>query len=136
MITKQTHTTVYVTDQDRAKEFYTEKLGFEVRDDARMGSFRWLTVSPKTQPDLRIVLYALTPSQWLTEEHVSMLRKLVEGGVIGAGVLECDDIRREYQELSAKGVKFKSEPKEMPYGIEAVFQDDSGNFWSLGQKSR
>ena len=136
MITKQTHTTIYVTDQDRAKDFYTDKLGFEVRDDARMGSFRWLTVGPKTQPDLRIVLMALQPNAWMTEETVGMLKKLVESGSIGGGVLETDDIHREYKELSAKGVRFKSEPKEMPYGIEAVFQDDSGNFWSLGQKGR
>ena len=133
MIKKQTHTTVYVTDQDRAKEFYTQKLGFEVRDDARMGNFRWLTVSPKTQPDLRIVLYGLAPSAFMGEDNVSALKKLVEAGAIGAGVLETDDIQREYEELSAKGVKFRGPPKEQPYGIEAVFQDDSGNYWSLGQ---
>ena len=83
MIKKQTHTTVYVTDQERAKAFYTEKLGFEVRDDARMGSFRWLTVSPKTQPDMRIVLYGIQPGPWMTEENAAMLKKLVESGAIG-----------------------------------------------------
>ena len=134
MITKQTHATVYVTDQDRAKAFYTEKLGFEVRDDARMGEFRWLTVAPKTQPDMCIVLYAIKAGAWMTEENAAMIKKLVEGGAIGGGVLECDDIRKEYETLKAKGVEFKGEPKEMPYGIEAVFKDDSGNFWSLGQK--
>src|SRR5262245_66040106 len=108
MITKHSHSCVYVTDQDRAKAFYTEKLGFEVRDDARMGSFRWLTVGPKTQPDLRIVLYLLQPNAWMTEEHVTALRKLVEAGVLGVGVLECEDIRREYEELTAKGGEFKS----------------------------
>jgi len=70
----------------------------------------------------------------MTEEHAAMLKKLVEAGAIGGGVLECDDIRREYETLKGRGVEFKGEPKEMPYGIEAVFKDDSGNFWSLGQK--
>ena len=134
MITKHSHATVYVTDQDRAKAFYVDKLGFEVRDDAKMGDFRWLTVAPKTQPDTCIILYGIKPGPWMTEENASMLKKLVESGAIGGGVLECDDIRREYETLKAKGVEFKSEPKEMPYGIEAVFRDDSGNFWSLGQK--
>ena len=134
MITKQSHSTVYVTDQDRAKAFYTEKLGFEVRDDAKMGPFRWLTVGPKTQSDHNIILYGIVPGPWMTEENAAMLKKLVEAGAIGGGVLECDDIRKEYETLKARGVEFKSEPKEMPYGIEAVFRDDSGNFWSLGQK--
>jgi catechol 2,3-dioxygenase-like lactoylglutathione lyase family enzyme len=133
MITKQSHSTVYVTDQDRAKAFYTDKLGFEVRDDARMGSFRWLTVAPKTQRDSCIVLMAISPGPMLSEEQAGMLKKLVEGGVLGGGVLESDDVRRDYAELKAKGVEFVSEPKEMPYGVEALFRDDSGNFFSLTQ---
>ena len=134
MITKQSHSTVYVTDQDRAKAFYTEKLGFEVRDDARMGSFRWLTVAPKTQRDSCIVLMAISPGPMLSEEQAGMLKKLVESGALGGVVLESDDVRRDYQELKAKGVEFVSEPKQMPYGIEAVFHDDSGNFFSLTQR--
>ena len=134
MITKHSHSTLYVIDQDRAKAFYVDKLGFEVRDDAKMGDFRWLTVAPKTQPDACIILYGIKPGPWMSEENAAMLTKLVQSGAIGGGVLECDDIRKEYETLKGKGVDFKSEPKEMPYGIEAVFKDDSGNFWSLGQK--
>jgi catechol 2,3-dioxygenase-like lactoylglutathione lyase family enzyme len=134
MITKHSHTTLYVTDQDRAKAFYTEKLGFEVRDDARMGDFRWLTVAPKTQPDACIILYALKPSGTLDAEACDAIRTLLARGVLGGGVLETDDCRRTYEELKAKGVEFLREPKEMPYGIEALFRDDSGNFWSMGQR--
>lgn len=134
MITKHSHSTVYVIDQDRAKAFYTEKLGFEVRDDARMGDFRWLTVAPKTQPDACIVLMALEPGPFMDEESVAMLRKLLEKGVLGGGVVETDNIRRTYEELKARGVEFISEPKEMPYGIEALFRDDSGNFFSMGER--
>jgi catechol 2,3-dioxygenase-like lactoylglutathione lyase family enzyme len=134
MITKHSHTTLYVTDQDRAKAFYTEKLGFEVRDDARMGDFRWLTVAPKTQPDACIILYALKPSGMLDAEACDAIRSLLARGVLGGGVLETDDCRRTYEELKAKGVEFLREPKEMPYGIEALFRDDSGNFWSMGQR--
>ena len=64
MITRMSHTSVFVLDQDSAKAFYTEKLGFEVRFDITMGEdfegagagFRWLTVGPKDQPDLQIIL--------------------------------------------------------------------------------
>jgi predicted enzyme related to lactoylglutathione lyase len=134
MITKHSHSTVYVLDQDRAKKFYTEKLGFEVRDDATMGDFRWLTVAPKTQPDACIILYALKPSPMMDQEACDMIRALLKKGVLGGGVLETDDCRRTYEELKAKGVEFMREPKEMPYGIEAVFRDDSGNFYSMGER--
>jgi predicted enzyme related to lactoylglutathione lyase len=134
MIIKHSHSTVYVTDQDRAKAFYTEKLGFEVRDDVRMGDFRWLTVAPKTQPDACIVLYMIRSGPMMTEEQATQLRGLLEAGVLGGGVLETDDCRRDYDELTARGVTFVREPKEMPYGIEAVMRDDSGNFFSMVQR--
>jgi predicted enzyme related to lactoylglutathione lyase len=134
MIIRHSHSTVYVTDQDRAKTFYTEKLGFEVRDDARLGNFRWLTVAPKTQPDACIVLMPIGPGPMLSEDQAKQLRGLVEAGVIGGGVLETDDCKRDYEELKAKGVEFAREPKEMPYGIEALFRDDSGNFFSMTQR--
>lgn len=134
MITKLSHTTVYVLDQDRAKAFYTEKLGFEVRDDVRMGDFRWLTVGPKTQPDQRIVLMALRPTGHMDQEACDLLRRLLEKGAIGGGVLDTDDCRRTYEELKARGVAFEQEPREMPYGVEALFRDDSGNFYSMTQR--
>jgi predicted enzyme related to lactoylglutathione lyase len=134
MIIKLSHSTVYVIDQDRAKAFYTEKLGFEVRDDVRMGEFRWLTVAPKTQPDACIVLYKIASSPMMTEEQASQLRGLLEAGVLGGGVLETDDCRRDHDELSARGVTFVSGPSERPYGIEAVMRDDSGNFFSMVQR--
>ncbi len=134
MITKHSHSTVYVTDQDRAKAFYTEKLGFEVRDDVRMGDFRWLTVAPKTQPDACIVLFLLSSGGMMTEEQATQLRGLLEAGVLGPGVFQTDDCRRDYEELKARGVTFVREPKEMPYGIEALMRDDSGNVFSMTQR--
>jgi len=134
MITKHSHACVYVTDQDRARAFYTDKLGMEVRDDVRMGTFRWLSVAPKTQPDACIVLMLVGAGPMLSEEQAGQLRALLEAGVLGAGVLETDDCRRDYDELKAKGVQFAREPKEMPYGIEALMRDDSGNFYSLTQR--
>ena len=137
MITKFSHATVYVVDQERAKDFYCNKLGFEVRTDATMGSFRWLTVGPRTQPELELVLMKITPSDMgpgMTAEQAAMMRSLVEAGVVGVGVVETDDCRRTYAELKERGVTFSREPKEMPYGVEAVFRDDSGNFFSLTQR--
>lgn len=134
MILRHSHSTIYVLDQDSAKAFYTEKLGFEVREDARLGDFRWLTVAPKGQPDTCMVLFAIKPGPTMNEEQAASLRALVQAGVLGGGVLQTDDCRRDYEELRARGVEFLREPKEMPYGIEAVLKDDSGNFFSLTQR--
>src|SRR5262252_1313518 len=131
MIKKLTHASVYVLDQDRAKDFYVNKLGMECRDDARMGEFRWLTVGPKTQPDVRIILMAIGPGEHMTEDTAAALRKVVAAGVLGGGVLETDDLRRDYDQLKAKGVEFVQPPKEEPYGFAAVFKDDSGNYFSF-----
>ena len=133
MIRKLSHTTIYVLDQDRAKAFYTEKLGFEVRQDVRMEGFRWLTVAPKGQDDLEIVLMPAGGGM-TSEENASKLRALVEAGVLGAGVFATADCRATYEQLKQKGVEFKQPPTERPYGIEAMFRDDSGNWFSLTER--
>jgi catechol 2,3-dioxygenase-like lactoylglutathione lyase family enzyme len=136
MITRMTHATIYVTDHDEARAFYTEKLGFEVRTDQVMDGFRWLTVAPPKQSDLEIVLMELKPGYMMEEDTVAQLRELVAKGALGTGVLETDDCRTTYEELAAKGVEFLAAPEEKPYGIEAVFRDNSGNWFSLTQHLR
>ena len=133
MIKRMSHTTIYVEDQDRALRFYTEKLGLEVRTDVTMDSFRWLTLGTPTQPDLEIVLMQPKPGFMFDEATVETMTELRRKGAFGAGVFQTDDCRKTYEELKAKGVEFKSEPAERPYGIEAIFRDDSGNWFSLTQ---
>ena len=136
MITKLSQATIYVLDQDQALRFYTEKLGFEVRTDATMGDFRWLTVGPKGQPDLEIILYAVkSHGGMMDEETVGHLRAILEKGLMGPGVFEADDCQATYEELKSKGVEFVSPPQEQPYGIEAIFKDGCGNWFSLTQHS-
>ncbi|NUP08057.1 MAG: VOC family protein [Polyangiaceae bacterium] len=132
MIDRLSHASIYVLDQERAKTFYTEKLGFEVRMDVTMGNFRWLTVGPPGQPELQIVLMPVQGSPMQGESKAS-LRTLVQSGELGMGVFATRDCRKTYAELKAKGVEFKSEPEERPYGVEATFVDDSGNVFSLTQ---
>lgn len=136
MIQRLSHTSVFVLDQERAKAFYTDKLGFDVHTDAKMGDFRWLTVSPKGQPDFEIALMPLAKSPMLDEETVKTIRGLVEKGVMSGGVLETDDCRATYEALEAKGVEFRSPPAERPYGVEAVLRDDSGNWFSVVERPK
>src|SRR5262245_31273504 len=119
MIKRMSHATIYCLDQDRALEFYTKKLGFEVRIDAKMQGFRWLTIGLPGQPDLEIALMEPKPGFMFDEETVGLLRRLIEKGALGAGVLETDDCKKTAEELKKRGVVLVAEPEEKPYGIEA-----------------
>ena len=126
MIKQLSHACFYVLDQDSAKAFYTEKLGFTVHTDAVMGEqfsggsgFRWLTVSPPEQPEMEIIL--ADPAMGHDEETAEQLRVLIAKGALGAGAFGTDDCHRTFKEFSRRGVVFLSEPAERPYGIEAVF---------------
>lgn len=129
------HVSIFVLDQDRAHDFYVNKLGFKVHTDAPMGpGMRWLTVTPPEQPDLEITLMAISDGMMFTKESAAQMRELVRKGTFGFGVFECTDIYATYEELTKKGVEFTKPPKEEFYGVEALFKDDSGNWFSLGQK--
>lgn len=135
MITRLSHASIYVLDQDEAYDFYVHKLGLEVREDAEFGEgMRWLTVAPREQPDLEITLMPAVPGMYLDDEQAAMLQELIGKGAFGFGVFECNDIYATYEELKSKGVEFKKEPKEEFYGIEAIFKDPFGNWFSLVQR--
>src|SRR6185436_3624903 len=113
MITKMSHATVYVLNQQEALEFYTNKLGFEVRTDATMeGGFRWLTVGPKMQPDMEIVLMKPEAGPMFDAEAAAAMQLLIRKGVLGSGVFEVDDCIKTYNELKAKGVQFAGAPED------------------------
>lgn len=136
MIARMSHVSIYVLNQESAYDFYVNKLGFNVHTDAPMGEgMRWLTVTPPEQPDLEITLMPITEGMMFTKESAAALKELVRKGTFGFGVFECHDIHATYEELKAKGVEFMKAPKQEFYGIEALFKDDSGNWFSLGQKS-
>ncbi|MEO6721997.1 MAG: VOC family protein [Ferruginibacter sp.] len=136
MITKLNHVSIFVLNQDSAYEFYVNKLGFKVHTDAPMGpGMRWLTVCPPEQPDLEITLMAIEEGKMMfTAETAKQMRNLVSMGTFGFGVFECNDLLATYEELKAKGVEFTKPPKKEFYGFEALFKDDSGNWFSLGEK--
>jgi uncharacterized glyoxalase superfamily protein PhnB len=63
-------------------------------------------------------------------------RELAKAGTFGFGVFECSDLRATYEELTAKGVEFTKPPTQEFYGYEGLFKDDSGNWFSLGEKKK
>ena len=134
MIRKMSHATIFVSNQEEALKFYRDKLGFQVHTDAMVGAdFRWLTLNTEDQPDFEIVLMEPKPGMLMDEATANQLRAIMAKGVLGDGVFNTDDCLATYQELKDKGVQFVSEPAVRPYGVEAVFKDNSGNWFSLTQ---
>lgn len=122
-ITKITHVTVLVNDQDEALNWYTEVLGLEKRqDDAKtIPGFRWITVAPKGQTAPEIVLLRAEDRD----------RDRVGHGTLW--VLETEDCEEAHQCLEKRGVKFITEPKKAPWGVSAMFEDLYGNRFNLAQ---
>ena len=134
MITKITHVTIYVLDQERAYDFYTSKLGFKVVTDVPMpDGDRWITVCTPEQPGFEIVLSPVTRGI-SSKESSDALAVLVAKGTFGVAVFTCKDILATYEEMKTKGVVFTKPPTKEFYAFEALFKDDSGNWFSLGEK--
>ena len=127
---------LWVHDQEQALDFYTKKLGMEVRADVtlpEMGDFRWLTVAPPGQEDVSIVLMAIPGPPVMDPDTAEQVRNLMAKGFAGTVFLTTDDIRSSYEELKARGVEFSEEPEERPYGVDSGFRDPSGNSFRLTQ---
>jgi len=121
---------LWVDDQDEALEFYTQKVGMEVRADVtlpEMGDFRWLTVGPPGQEDISIVLMAIPGEPVMDGDTAGQVRELMSKGFAGTVFLTTDDCRASYEELKGRGVEFTETPEERPYGVDAGFRDPSGN---------
>ncbi|MGP7996483.1 MAG: VOC family protein [Streptosporangiaceae bacterium] len=120
----------WVHDQDEALDFYTRKLGWEVRADVTLDEwkFRWLVVGPPGQDGVGLVLMPVPG-----DAESSLLADLVAKGDGGTLFLETDDCQAAYDELSARGVVFNDPPTPQPYGIDTSFRDPSGNNIRLTQ---
>ena len=130
MITNISLFTLYVTDQDAAKRFYVDMLGFEERSDVSMTEdFRWVTVGHPDQPELDVTL--MVPGPPLDASMIDAIRRAQAAGMMGGFGLCTDDCHKSYEELSAKGVEFVQPPSDRPYGIEAVMRDNSVNWLVL-----
>jgi len=129
-----THVNIYVLNQESAFEFYTKKLGLKVITDVPMSKdARWLTVGIPGQPGFEFTLTPITVGMFFSKETADSLRELVKKGTFGVGVFTSQDIYATYEELKAKGVEFTKAPTKEFYGTEALFKDDSGNWFSLAQ---
>ena len=133
---KLSNAQLWVHDQDEALDFYTKKLGMEVRSDVtvpELGNFRWLAVGPPHQPDIAITLMAIPGPPVMDAETAEQVRNLMAKGFAGTVFFTTDDVHADYEQLKSRGVEFSEEPEERPYGIDAGFRDPSGNSFRLTQ---
>ena len=125
---------IWVLDQESAREFYTGKLGFELTNDIKLDNgMRWMTVRPPGSTSQEFVL--MDPSHsMLDAQTAEQVRALVAKGALSPGVMATSDCRGDYEELVKRGVEFTAPPAERPYGVEAILRDDSGNWFSFTQR--
>ena len=136
MVTKISHITLFVRDQKKAYDVYVDTLGFKVNTDMKMeNGMRWLTVNAPGQPDIEIIL-AEPKAPMIPEALVGHYKALLEAEAMGAGVWECDNCQKTYEELAAKGIEFTKKPAQEFYGIEALFKDGCGNWLSLTEQPK
>lgn len=137
MLNQLANVQIWVHDQDEALAFYTDKLGFEVREDVtvpELGNFRWLSVGVPGQ-DVAIVLMAVPGAPVFDDETRAQILDLLAKGASGGLFFTTEDCRASYEELAARGVEFTQEPTEQPYGVDAGFRDPSGNQFRMVQRT-
>jgi catechol 2,3-dioxygenase-like lactoylglutathione lyase family enzyme len=127
-----THTPVYCLNLDESLAFYTERLGFEIRNDVVMGpEMRWLTVAAPGDGTHELLLAAV-------DHHISpvdrdAMRDLVAKGEL-AVFIQVDDLNKTFESLRAAGTEILQEPTDQPYGVrDAGVRDPSGNHLRLSQ---
>jgi catechol 2,3-dioxygenase-like lactoylglutathione lyase family enzyme len=122
------HIALVVRDYDEAIEFYTKKLNFTLIEDTYQPEQdkRWVVVAPPRSSETTLLLAKASKP-----EQESFIGNQAGGRVFL--FLNTDDFWRDYNEMTAKGVRFVREPKEAEYGTVAVFEDLYGNLWDLLQ---
>ncbi len=133
MIDSISHASIYVTDQEKALDFYVGKLGLEVRADVDMEVMRWLTLGVPGQDDFQILIETPIES-FVGADSVDQIEGLLSKGALGLGfILNTDDCRKTFAELVEKGVEVIEEPTDRFYGIDCGIRDPFGNHIRITQ---
>ena len=122
-------TSLIVDDQDKAEKFYTEVLGFEVKENVPAGEFRWLTlVTPDNRDGVEL---ALEPNE--NPASKTFQKALFDQG-IPATMFFVEDLQQTFENLVESGVAFTVQPKDMGGTFAAIFNDTCGNLIMIAQE--
>ena len=120
------HCFVTVHDPDLALAFYRDVLGLELRADVAAEGFRWLTLSPPTQPDIEIVL--VEPHAGHSKEDGDALLALLTKGSLGGVNFRTTDLDSTFEKIRASGAEVMQEPMSQFWGVrDCAFRDPSGS---------
>ena len=120
-------------DQDEALRFYSDVLGLEVRADATMEHMRWLTVGPRSQPDVEIALIPAAGPFVAPADRETVAALVAKGAMYGV-IFKTDDADATFERISAAGAEVLQEPIDQAYGVrDCAFCDPSGNHIRFSQ---
>jgi predicted enzyme related to lactoylglutathione lyase len=119
-------TTLYVDEQEKALQFYTDKLGFQKKADFSQGNYRWLTVASPEEPE-GVELVLVSNANPAGKAYQEALR----GQGQPAAQFLVNDVQAEHDRLAAKGVKFTKPVTSVTGSIIAVLDDTCGNLVQL-----
>jgi catechol 2,3-dioxygenase-like lactoylglutathione lyase family enzyme len=132
---KLSHTFLNVHDIDVALAFYRDILELDVHTDVTMDDFRWVTLSPKSQPDLEIGL--MNPHAGPASADADAVLALTLKGSSNGLIFATDDLDGDFEKIRAAGAEVLQEPIDQRYGVrDCAFRDPSGNMIRLSQPAR
>jgi len=132
---KVSHCFIAVHDHPEALAFYRDVLGLEVRNDTKVEGMPWLTVSPKTQPDVNIVLERATANPNAPPQDKQVMSELLAKGMLRAVIFATDDCDATFEHVCRAGAEVLQEPMDQSYGVrDCAFRDPSGNMVRFSQK--
>ncbi|NQV71477.1 VOC family protein [bacterium] len=124
------HIALVVDDYDKAIEYFTQTLSFNLIEDTYIEEQdkRWVVVAPPGSNGTALLLAKAS-----SEDQETRIGNQTGGRVFL--FLHTDDFWRDYSAMKAKGVTFVRDPFEYDYGTVAVFEDLYGNKWDLIQSN-
>jgi len=132
---KVSHCFIAVHDHPEALAFYHDVLGLEVRNDTKDEGMPWVTVSPKAQPDVNIVLERATANPNAPPQDKQVMSELLAKGMLRAVIFATDDCDATFEHVCRAGAEVLQEPMDQSYGVrDCAFRDPSGNMVRFSQK--
>jgi predicted enzyme related to lactoylglutathione lyase len=126
------HFHITVTDPDAALLFYRDALGLELKNEVNQGGFRWLTLSPPSQPELQVVLSEARAGRPPADGE--QLEALVTKGSIMGAIFNSTDLDTTFEKVRASGAEVMQEPTDQPWGVrDCAFRDPAGNMIRINQ---